>query len=194
MFRSAVGTFFCYLIAATAVSAADTNWAPSPSNQKGYTTTPYSQQPVQSQNNPSDPYPSPNYTGSYTGVARGYDLNEYMAPHEQASFGLDRLSPQEREALARWLLRFKDDARRDERGAGFFYRIERNWNSGAEIHLDNNTIWRISPLFRRATRYWLKDHHIEVIRKIQTGSSYPHQLYNQNTGETVDARLMQSGP
>lgn len=127
-------------------------------------------------------------------VLSTYDLSQYMTEIEQKRLGLDQLSDRQRQELARWIERFRGQVAEEEARGTFFYRIERNWNGGQEIHLDNRTVWRISPLYRRTTRNWLNGQRVEVRRKARRGSNYPHQLYNEQTGETVDARLSTQGP
>lgn len=126
-------------------------------------------------------------------------LDEIMTPHELRVTGVEELSTKERKALEQWLTGWSDTILKqgyvsavnrdgyeddiiDPRDNTFT--IEENIEKGDSLKLDDGTLWKIAPKYRKQTRSWTKGQSVVLTRVYKRG--YTHQLFNLDFGAGVD--------
>lgn len=126
-----------------------------------------------------------------------------MTPKEIRDTGVDQLTAQERKALEKWLTRWTvrimnssndsissldlkpNYAEESIDTKANTFQIRKNIGKGEKIELDDGSIWKIAPKYRRQSRLWLKDHSI-ILSKNKRNKGYSHQLFNLDLGVVVE--------
>jgi hypothetical protein len=132
-------------------------------------------------------------------IAQGIQIDQVMTKEEEKSTGIAKLSPKEREALEKWLLRFARVAM--EIGEKNFHNIpaayggvnHEHWiktviEAGKVFQLEDGSIWLISPLNNVDAMIWIVTEKMVVV---DSGDPiYPYKLINEDGNSTAGAKLI----
>ena len=73
-------------------------------------------------------------------------------------------------------------------GENFAHWIAGVLQRGAQVKLEDGSLWEIAPEYRPQTMFWLTAQKITVVRGVQM--RYPFKITNTDKNATVDARLV----
>lgn len=119
-------------------------------------------------------------------------IDDVMSPSDAKKTGVNKLTPQEKQALMEWVNRYSAGGT-VAGGNGNYPSISEVLGGGNYVRLSDGTLWKINPADTPITQGWITP--VGIIVSENTGDSiYPFKLTNSLTGSSVRAQAATSLP
>ncbi|MEL7431511.1 MAG: hypothetical protein AAGI90_03155 [Chlamydiota bacterium] len=129
---------------------------------------------------------------SYKSYEPNQTLDTHMSTQEAEDTGVSRLSPEEKQALQKWINKnhyVRPGAKRQDEAPPEVSEVIGN---GAYVKLSDGSIWQIHPTDRLLTQSWISAAEITVEKS--GASTYSYRLKNNLTGSVVRAERVPKIP
>ncbi|GAB4186685.1 MAG: hypothetical protein Tsb0015_04710 [Simkaniaceae bacterium] len=118
-------------------------------------------------------------------------IDDFMNKQEQKTTGVETLSNQQKEALAKWLeAKLKTSSPQPKEKAALT--LSENRFNGKILILSDGSQWQISPDDIDRSSLWLTPFPVRIERNDEN-LNYPYRILNNYTGSSVKARKIQGG-
>ncbi len=124
----------------------------------------------------------------YRSYSPNQSLDTHMSPEDEEDTGLNKLTPQEKQALQNWInahhyIKASSQVRPHQ---DLTPEVSEVLGNGSYVKLSDKTLWKIHPNDRNITYGWITP--VDIIVKKNGTKNYPYTLTNSLTGSTVRAQ------
>lgn len=125
-------------------------------------------------------------------------LNELMPPEVQKQTGVDRLSEEQKKALADWISTQMSQTQQnattysstDTQPDSIERYLSENIQGGRVLRLSDNTMWEVNPDDVTISRIWLFPFPVKIEPDEVTNPAYPYKFTNLRTGTVIHVKKL----